>query len=81
MDAVLTLRGVAMALGVSERTARRLVTAGTIQGFRAGPRQWRVRQSALDAYIDTQLHLADRRRGVPTVTPSMRHRKGWDYFL
>ena len=77
---VLTLREVASALHVSERTARRLVSAGIIRGFRAGPRQWRVRHSVLEAYIDAQQYLAKQRRGEPTVVPSIRDLKGWDRF-
>ncbi len=45
----LTLAEVAASLRVSEDTARKLVTNGEISGRKQG-RQWRVLESAVEAY-------------------------------
>lgn len=52
---LLTLREVADALQVSEKTVRRLVNRGDLAGFKVGDRgQVRIMQEDLDAYLQTQ---------------------------
>ena len=50
-----TLREVADALQVSEKTIRRLVNRGDLVGFKVGDRgQVRVRSEDLEAYLERQ---------------------------
>lgn len=52
---LLTLREVADALQVSERTIRRLVNRGDLVGFKVGDRgQVRVKSEDLEAYLERQ---------------------------
>jgi len=52
---LLTLREVADALQVSERTIRRLVNRGDLAGFKVGDRgQVRVKSEDLEAYLERQ---------------------------
>lgn len=52
---LLTIREVADALQVSEKTVRRLVNRGDLSGFKVGDRgQVRVKQEDLEAYLETQ---------------------------
>jgi len=48
-DMELTLTGMAASLGVSEDTARALLTSGEIPSRKQG-RQWRVARSDIEAY-------------------------------
>lgn len=55
-----TLREIAEALQVSERTIRRLVSRGDLTGFKVGDRgQLRVKSEDLDAYLERQRVRAD----------------------
>ena len=55
MVRLLTLREVADALQVSEKTVRRLVSRGDLVGFKVGDRgQVRVKAEDLDAYLEAQ---------------------------
>lgn len=58
---LLTLRDVAEALQVSERTIRRLVNRGDLVGFKVGDRgQVRVKSEDLEAYLERQrVHAGD----------------------
>lgn len=52
---LLTLREVAGALQVSERTIRRLINQGDLAGFKVGDRgQVRVKSEDLEAYLERQ---------------------------
>lgn len=52
---LLTLREVAEALQVSEKTIRRLVSRGELVGFKVGDRgQLRVKSEDLEAYLERQ---------------------------
>lgn len=48
---LLCAKEVACELGVSERTAQRMLQAGEIRGFRVGAKLWRVRKVDLDLYV------------------------------
>lgn len=62
---LLTLREVADALQVSERTIRRLVSRGDLTGFKVGDRgQVRVRNEDLEAYLERQRVQADGQKGA-----------------
>ncbi|MCK0508572.1 helix-turn-helix domain-containing protein [Aromatoleum anaerobium] len=62
---LLTLREVADALQVSERTIRRLVNRGDLAGFRVGDRgQVRVKCEDLEAYLERQRVHADGQTGA-----------------
>ena len=57
---LLTIREVADALQVSERTIRRLVNRGDLVGFKVGDRgQVRVKSEDLEAYLERQRVHAD----------------------
>ncbi len=57
---LLTLREVADALQVSEKTVRRLVGRGDLVGFKVGDRgQVRVKEEDLEAYLEAQRIQAD----------------------
>ncbi len=57
---LLTLREVADALQVSEKTIRRLVIRGDLVGFKVGDRgQVRVKSEDLEAYLERQRVHAD----------------------
>jgi excisionase family DNA binding protein len=80
VDNVLTLPEVAAHLKLPVKTTRKFVVAGTIRGFKVG-RQWRVRESDLEAYIDHQRYLAEQQRGDrPLPIASIRKLDGWDTF-
>ncbi len=62
---LLTLREVADALQVSEKTVRRLVNRGALAGFKVGDRgQLRVMQEHLEAYLETQRVRVDGQAGA-----------------
>jgi excisionase family DNA binding protein len=46
---------VAHALGVSPRTAQRLMASGEIVSFRVGPKLWRCHVAAVECYLAAQL--------------------------
>jgi len=52
-----TLAHAAESIGVSERTLRRMIAAGRVTGYRAGPRLIRVDLNELDAVL----------RSIPTA--------------
>lgn len=79
MDAVLTLVELAERLKVSLRTARRMVVRGDISAFKAN-RQWRVRETAVTAYIDHQTYELAQQRGQRSPVGSIRDLPGWDKF-
>ena len=58
---LLTLREIADALQVSERTIRRIVNRGDLVGFKVGDRgQVRVKSEDLEAYLERQrVHAED----------------------
>jgi excisionase family DNA binding protein len=63
---LLTLREVADALQVSERTIRRLVDRGDLSGFKVGDRgQVRVKCEDLEAYLERQRVHADGQADAP----------------
>jgi excisionase family DNA binding protein len=52
---LMTLRDVAVALRVSEKTVRRLVKRGDLPGFKVGGRGLvRIKQEDLDVYLEGQ---------------------------
>lgn len=53
-----TLKGGAEALGVSERTIRRMIADGELPAYRVGPRAVRIREDDLMALL----------RRIPTAT-------------
>ena len=59
LEQILSIRTVAITLSVSERTVRKWCEVGSLPHYRIG-RQYRIRQSDLDAY------LADRYLGERT---------------
>ena len=61
MDKILSIRTVAIALSISERTVRKWCEVGSLPHYRIG-RQYRIRQSDLDSY------LADRYLGETTAS-------------
>lgn len=56
---LITIKAVQDALGISERTAFRLVKSGELKGFKVG-REWRFTQADIEAYIDRQRKKAER---------------------
>jgi excisionase family DNA binding protein len=52
---VLDPKGVADALGVSQRTAQRLMASGQIVSFRVGAKLWRCQLAAVEIYLAGQL--------------------------
>lgn len=62
----LTTAEVAVAIGKSENTVRRLLLEGRLEGYRPGGRDWRVTPAALAAF-----------RAGPTVTPSAVNLGAW----
>jgi hypothetical protein len=57
---------VAVRLGVSERTACRLLAEGAVQGFRLRGKLWRTTPAALESYIDTMMV-----QGRPIYAPGL----------
>lgn len=55
-----------MRLGVSERTACRLLAEGAVQGFRLRGKLWRTTPAALESYIDTMMV-----QGRPIYAPGL----------
>lgn len=55
---LLNMKQVQDKLGVSERTAFRLVKNGELKGFKVG-REWRFEQSDIKDYIDRQRQKAE----------------------
>ncbi len=53
VDPLLTKRGVALYLGVSERTVDRLVAAGELRAYRIGGHR-RLRLFELEEYVESQ---------------------------
>jgi excisionase family DNA binding protein len=84
--AALTVVAVADQLACPVKTARALIAAGKIHGFKVG-RRWRVRQQDVEAFIDRQRQLArDAASGVTTArvtrgSASVRQFPGWQIFL
>jgi len=58
-NAVLTLATVADRLGVAESTVRTWCNSGRLEGFKLNGRAWRVRESALEAYLRHQENGGD----------------------
>ncbi len=66
MNTVLGPKEVAAALGIGERTARRLMVAGKIRSFRVGEKHLRTLRKHVVAYCDEQ---CERYRRQAPVTP------------
>jgi excisionase family DNA binding protein len=80
VEEVLTLAEVAAHLKLPVKTTRKFVVAGTIRGFKVG-RQWRVRESDLQAYIDHQRYVEQQQRGERhPPSAAIRELDGWDTF-
>ena len=62
----LTTAEVAVAIGKSENTVRRLLLEGRMEGYRPGGRDWRITPSALAEF-----------RAAPTVTPTAVNLGAW----
>lgn len=55
---LLNIKQVQDILGISERTAFRLIKGGELKGFKVG-REWRFEPSDIDAYIERQRKKAE----------------------
>jgi excisionase family DNA binding protein len=58
---VLCAKQVAARLGVSERSAAKLLRRGEIQGFKLGGRVWRTTEEAVLEYLRRELERQSRR--------------------
>lgn len=60
----LTIREVAVRVGVSEATVRRLIARGDIRSFRVGTRLVRVLEVEVERYLDRRDHHPPRYDGT-----------------
>ncbi|MBO0789999.1 MAG: helix-turn-helix domain-containing protein [Ktedonobacteraceae bacterium] len=58
---LLTVKQVQDMLGISERTAFRMIKNGELKGFKVG-REWRFEESDIQAYIQAQRRRAEEER-------------------
>lgn len=53
-----SVNDVAKILQLSPKTIRNMITRGDIDGYRVGPRVWRIADSALSTYLESR-HKGD----------------------
>ena len=65
---LLTVSQTAEYLKLSEKTVRRLITNGSLQASKLSDRSWRIRASAINAYIDAKSNGGSEDMTILTVT-------------
>ncbi|MGA2343444.1 MAG: helix-turn-helix domain-containing protein [Steroidobacteraceae bacterium] len=66
MNCLMGTKEVAVRLGVSERTAARMMQDGSLQAFQLRGKLWRTTHAALESYIDRMMVL-----GRPVYGPGL----------